>query len=118
MSHEKPSTAIDNYIETFPDDVQILLKKLKKLIQSAAPSATESMGYGVPAFSLNGKYLVYFAAFKNHIGIYPATTAAVHKAGLSDYKVAKGTLRFPFNAPIPFALIKKFVEYRTEEQDI
>lgn len=116
MSNTKQISVIDAYIGTFPTEVQVLLQKLKKTIKSAAPKSSEGISYGVPTFYLNGKYLVYFAAFKNHIGIYPATTTAVQKAGLSAYKVAKGTLRFPLSKPIPFELIKKFVKYRIAEQ--
>ncbi|MEX1997819.1 MAG: DUF1801 domain-containing protein [Candidatus Andersenbacteria bacterium] len=112
----KQITTIDAYIKTFPKDVQVLLKKLRGVIKSAAPKATEGISYKIPTFYLNGKYLVYFAAFKNHISVYPATTAAVTKVkGLSDYKVAKGTLRFPLNKPIPFGMIKKFVSHRVKE---
>ncbi len=117
MTKANPNT-IDAYIATFPVEVQVLLKKLRKTIQSAIPGThdvTAGISYKIPTFYLNGKYLVYFAAFKNHLSVYPATTAAVDQAGLADYKVAKGTLKFPLNQPIPFDLIKKFVQYRVEE---
>ncbi len=107
---------IDKYIETFPDAVQSILKKIRRTIKSAAPNTTEGISYRIPTFYLNGKYLVYFAAFKNHISIYPATTSAVDKSGLSKYKVSKGTLRFPLDKKIPFDLIKKFVNYRIKEE--
>jgi uncharacterized protein YdhG (YjbR/CyaY superfamily) len=108
---------IDEYIEVFPKDVQALLRKVRSTIKSAAPETTEGISYGIPTFYLNGKYLVYFAGFKNHISVYPATTAALDNVkGLSAYKVSKGTLRFPLTKPIPFHLIKQFVNYRMKEE--
>lgn len=107
---------IDEYISTFPEEVQDLLRKLRSVIKSAAPETTEGISYRIPTFYLDGKYLVYFAAFKNHISVYPATTSAVDKVeGLSAWKVSKGTLRFPLGQPIPFDLIEKFVSYRVKE---
>jgi uncharacterized protein YdhG (YjbR/CyaY superfamily) len=115
MMNKQPQT-IDEYIETFPGDVQVLLTKLKSVIKSAAPQTTEGISYRIPTFYLHGKYLVYFAAFKNHISVYPATTSAVEKVkGLAAYKVSKGTLKFPLDKPIPFGLIKKFVNRRVKE---
>lgn len=76
----------------------------------------EGISYGIPTFYLNGKYLVYFAGFKEHVSVYPATTSAVEKAGLSAYKVSKGTLKFPLKKPIPFPKIKKFVSLRIKEE--
>jgi len=110
------SKTIDDYIKTYPKPVQVLLKKLKQAIKSAVSKTTEGISYGIPTFYLNGKYLVYFAAFKNHISVYPATTAAVTKIkGLSAYKVSKGTLKFPLDKPLPFDMIKKFVRNRVAE---
>lgn len=96
--------------------MQELLEKVRSTIKSAAPDTTEGISYGIPTFYLNGKYLVYFAGFKNHISIYPATTVAVEKAGLSDHKVAKGTLKFPLGKAMPYDRIKGFVKYRLEEE--
>ena len=111
MTNTQHSGAIDTYIATFPEEVQKLLKKLKDVICSAVPDATEGISYGIPTLYLNGKYLVYFAAFKHHISVYPAITPAVDKVtGLSAYKVSKGTLKFPLDKPIPFDLIKDFVK--------
>jgi uncharacterized protein YdhG (YjbR/CyaY superfamily) len=112
----QPQT-IDEYISTFPKEVQDLLRKLRSVIKTAAPETTEGISYRIPTFYLDGKYLVYFAAFKNHISVYPAVTPAVEKVkGLSRYKVSKGTLRFPLGQPIPFDLIEKFVRYRVQER--
>lgn len=86
-------------------------------MKTAAPSSTEGISYGIPTIYLNDKYLVYFAAFKEHLSIYPATTAAAEMSGLAAFKVSKGTLKFPLNKPIPFDLIQKFVELRVEERN-
>lgn len=111
----KPQS-IDQYIESFPAEVQALLKKLRTVMKSAMPNATEGMSYGIPTFYLQGKYVVYFAGFKHHLSVYPATTPAVDKVpGLAAFKVSTGTLKFPLDKPIPFDLIKKFVEYRVQE---
>ncbi len=110
---------IGEYIEIFPKSTQIFLRKMRATIKSQIPKAKEGISYGIPTFYLNGKYLVYFAAFKNHLSVYPATTSAVTKVkGLSKYKVSKGTLRFPLTEPIPFEMIKKFVKLRVKEQQV
>lgn len=116
MNKDKTTVTIDSYIAIFPEEVQKLLEKIRAVMMSAAPGATEGISYGVPTLYLDGKYLVYFAAFKHHIGVYPATTAAVEKVkGLPEYKVSHGTLKFPFDKPIPFDLIREFVVHRVEE---
>ena len=108
---------IDEYIAIFPEETQSLLRKVRNTIKSVAPETTEGISYGIPTFYLKEKYLVYFAGFKHHISVYPATTAAVDNVkGLSDYKVSKGTLKFPLTKPIPFDLIKQFVRYRLQEE--
>lgn len=113
----KEITTIDAYIKTFPKDTQEILKKLRKTIKSALPKdATEGISYRIPTFYLGGKYLVYFAGFEHHVSVYPATTAAVDQVErLSEYKVSKGTLKFPLDKPIPFTKIKKFVCLRVKE---
>lgn len=106
---------IDEYIATFPRNVQDILKELRQTIRNSAPGAKEAISYGMPTFKLNGN-LVYFAAYKNHIGVYP-TPSAINEfeKELSHYITGKGTIRFPINEPIPFDLIKKIVEYRVKE---
>lgn len=117
MTNTVHTPTIDSYIDSFPSDVQKMLKKLKSVLKSAAPTTTEGISYGVPTLYLNGKYLVYFAAFKNHVGVYPATTPAVEKVqGLSAYKVSKGTLKFPLDKPIPYELLEEFVKNRVKER--
>jgi uncharacterized protein YdhG (YjbR/CyaY superfamily) len=110
----KPRT-IDGYIARFPPSVQETLEKLRKTIRKAAPNAQETISYQMPAFILEGS-LVYFAAFKNHIGLYPRPTAIEKfKHELSPYEGAKGTVRFLLDKPIPLALISKIVRFRVKE---
>jgi uncharacterized protein YdhG (YjbR/CyaY superfamily) len=112
---KKEYTTIDEYISTFPKNVQVTLEALRQAIKEAAPNAEEAISYQMPAFRLNG-VLVYFAAFKNHIGFYPTSSGvAEFKKELSQYEVSKGTIRFPLDKPIPLDLIKKIVKYRVKE---
>ena len=106
---------IDDYIATFPKDVQAKLQKIRATIQKAAPKAEEAIKYQIPTFTLNGN-LVHFAAFKNHIGFYPAPSGIeAFKKELAPYETGKGTLRFSLDEPIPFALITKVVKYRVKK---
>lgn len=108
-------TTIDEYIGTFPEDVQLRLQKIRETIRMEAPAAEEKISYQIPAFALNGN-LVWFAAYKNHIGFYPMTTAIrTFKKDLSRYKVSKGTIQFPLDEPLPLPLIKKIVKFRIKE---
>ena len=105
----------DAYLERFPKNVQRLLQKMRLTIKKAAPQAKETISYGIPAFALNG-LLVWFAAHKNHIGFYPRASAiAAFKKELSAYKGAKGSVQFPFDKPIPLALISRIVKYRMKQ---
>jgi uncharacterized protein YdhG (YjbR/CyaY superfamily) len=107
---------IDQYIETFPEDIRDILQKMRRTIQGAAPEATEAISYQMPTFKLNGKNLVHFAAFKTHIGFYPTPSAiATFKKELSQYKQAKGSVQFPIDKPIPYDLVKKIVIFRVKE---
>ena len=106
---------IDEYIATFPKNVQSILEELRQAIRDSAPKAEEAISYQMPTFKLNGN-LVYFAAWKNHIGFYPTFSAIeAFKEELSDNEVTKGTIKFPINKPIPFELVKKMVRYRVKE---
>jgi uncharacterized protein YdhG (YjbR/CyaY superfamily) len=106
---------IDEYIATFPKNIQSILEELREAIREFAPKVEETISYQMPAFKLNG-ILVWFAAFKNHIRFYPKTSAIeAFKEELSDYEVSKGTVKFPLNKPIPFDLVKKIVKYRVKE---
>jgi uncharacterized protein YdhG (YjbR/CyaY superfamily) len=106
---------IDEYIAGFPDEVRAVLSKLRQVIKEAAPGAQETISYGMPAFKLNG-ILVYFAAFKSHIGFYPtASGIAAFEKDLSLYDTSKGTVRFPLDKPVPFKLVEKIVKFRVNE---
>jgi uncharacterized protein YdhG (YjbR/CyaY superfamily) len=107
--------SIDEYIARFPSNVQAILKKIRTTIRRAAPAADETISYQIPAFMLNGP-LVYFAAFKKHVGLYPRTTAvAKFKKELARYEGAKGSIRFPLDKPIPYGLISRIVKFRVKE---
>ena len=106
---------IDEYIAGFPDDVQEILERIRRTIRKAAPEAEEKISYRMPAFSLNGN-LVHFAAYKKHIGLYPAPTGTREfNRELSVYRAAKSSVRFPLDKPIPFDLISKLVKIRMQE---
>jgi uncharacterized protein YdhG (YjbR/CyaY superfamily) len=107
---------IDEYIAGFPSDVQEVLEKVRTTIRKAAPDAEETISYKMPSFTLKGKYLIYFAAYKKHIGLYPAPRGdAEFNKEVSVYKAGKGTVRFPLDKPIPFSLISKIVKFRAKE---
>jgi uncharacterized protein YdhG (YjbR/CyaY superfamily) len=106
---------IDEYIATFPKDVQKMLTALRSAIQAAAPDAQERISYRMPAFFLKGN-LVYFAAFKRHIGFYPTSSGILtFKKELSAYKGSKGSVQFPIDKPLPLDLISKIVKFRVAE---
>jgi uncharacterized protein YdhG (YjbR/CyaY superfamily) len=112
---KKVFKTIDEYIATFPENVQIILEELRQAISESAPEAEEAISYQMPAFKLNG-ILVWFAAFKNHVGFYPKTSAIeAFKEELSGYEISKGTIRFPINKPVPLDLVKKIVRYRVKQ---
>jgi len=106
---------IDEYIAGFPPDIQELLERIRMTIRKAAPDAEEKISYQMPTFALKGN-LVHFAACKNHIGFYPTPTGTEKfQKELSIYKGAKGSVRFPLDRPMPFALISKIVKFRVKE---
>lgn len=112
----KPNTTIDEYIAAFPKQVQKVLQQVRLTIKKAAPPAEEKISYAIPTFTINGKNLVHFAAFKNHIGFYPAPTGTdAFKKELSVYKTGKGSVQFPLNQAMPFDLIIKIVAFRVQD---
>lgn len=114
-ANESAASSIDEYISACPSEVQAELQKLRQVIREAAPDAEEKISYQMPAFTLQGN-LVYFAAFKKHIGFYPtASGIAAFKDELSAYKGSKGAVQFPFGKPLPYELIRRIVEYRVQE---
>lgn len=111
----KSYQSIDEYIADFPEDIQHLLNQMRETIQKASPEATEKISYAMPTFDLGGN-LVHFAAFKNHIGFYPASSGiAAFQEEISGFKNSKGAVQFPMNQPLPLALVKKIVQFRTQE---
>lgn len=109
---------IDEYIKSFPKNVQKILEQVRQAIKKSAPEAQETINYQIPTFKLNGN-LVHFAAFKNHIGFYPAPSGLkAFKKELSDYKSSKGSVQFPLDKPIPLSLIKKIVKFRVKESSL
>ena len=107
--------SIDEYIAMFPDDIQERLQTLRATIHDAAPDAEERISYQMPAFALNGN-LVYFAAQKSHIGLYPTSSGiAAFEQELSGYESSKGAVRFPLSQPLPLDLITRIVKFRVAE---
>jgi uncharacterized protein YdhG (YjbR/CyaY superfamily) len=108
---------IDEYIQTFPKDVQKILEQIRQSIKDVVPDVEETISYQIPTFKLYGKYLVYFAGWKNHISLYPVTDTIKEKIKkeIASYKTSKGTLQFPLDKPMPLSLIKKIVKYKIKE---
>lgn len=107
---------VDEYIRSFPNDIQIVLEKVRETIKKKAPDAVESIAYGMPAYKTNGKPLAYFAGYKKHIGFYATPTGHTAFADeLSKYKQGKGSVQFPLDKPIPYELIKRIVTFRVAE---
>jgi uncharacterized protein YdhG (YjbR/CyaY superfamily) len=106
---------IDQYIGTFPKDVQIILESMRETIRKAAPKAKEAISYGIPTFKLNGN-LVHFGGFKKHVSFFPASSGVLKfQKEITKYKTSKGTIRFLLNEKIPLTLISKIVKFRVKE---
>lgn len=107
---------IDEYIAGFPDEVQAILQKIRSTIRKAAPNAEETISYKMPTFNLNGHYLVYFAAYKKHVAIYPVPAGdEKFNQEISAFQSGKGTLQFPLDQPIPYRLISKVVKFSVQD---
>jgi uncharacterized protein YdhG (YjbR/CyaY superfamily) len=107
---------VDEYIKSFPEDIQEMLKQVRATIKENAPEAVENIAYQMPAYKTNGKPLVYFAGFKNHIGFYATPTGHTQFAkDLSKYKQGKGSVQFPIDKPMPLDLIARIVKFRVKE---
>jgi len=107
---------VEEYIHSFPPEIEEILTQIRIVIREKAPDAVESISYGMPAYKTHGKPLVYFAGFKNHIGFYATPTGHTEFASeLSAYKQGKGSVQFPLNKPIPYELIGRIVEFRVKE---
>jgi uncharacterized protein YdhG (YjbR/CyaY superfamily) len=113
---KKQLKTIDEYITAFPKEVQDILEKIRSTIRESAPKAEEAISYGIPAFRLNGRGLVYFGAWKNHIGFYPTPSGIeAFKKELAPFKLEKGSVQFSLDKPISYDLVKKIVRYRVTE---
>ena len=109
---------IDEFIASFPKNVRDVLEELRRAIRESAPNAEETISYGIPTFDLNGRHLVHFSAYKNHVGFYPTSSGIkAFKKELSPFKTSKGTVQFPLNKPIPLDLVKKIVKFRVKENE-
>ena len=109
-------SSIDEYIAAFPEETQKLLEEVRRTIKAVIPDAREKISYQIAAFELNGKNLVHFAGWKNHISMYPipAGTEAFNKE-VSQYADGKGTIKFPIDKPLPLKLITKIVKFRVAD---
>lgn len=108
---QKPPTTIDEYIADFPKDVQERLQKVRTAIKKAVPRAEEKIAYGIPTFVLNGN-LIHFAGYQNHIGLYPGSKPIEEfKDELTKYRLAKGTVQFPLDKPLPVGLIGRITKF-------
>ena len=119
MRETAAPTSVDEYMAALPEASRPELEKLRSTIKAAAPEATETISYRMPAFKDRGRILVYYAAFADHYSVYPASTALMEALGdeLKPYVTGKGTIRFDANEPIPVALVKKIVKARLEENE-
>jgi uncharacterized protein YdhG (YjbR/CyaY superfamily) len=115
MPATKPKD-IDEYIAAFPQQTQKILQQIRATVRRAAPKAEETISYGIPSFNLDGRYLIYFAGYKKHIGIYPVPVGnAEFEKEFSSYKTSgKGAIQFPLDKPVPFSLITKIVKFRKQ----
>lgn len=111
------SKNVADYIAGFPRPVQAVLKRVRSIIRAAVPAAVETISYQIPTYKLDGKPVVYFAAFTNHYSIYPsnARLVAAFKDELAGYEMSKGTIRFPLDEPIPAKLIERIAKFRAKE---
>lgn len=110
------STPVDDYIAKFPAEVQEILQRFRAIVHELAPDAVEELAYGLPAYKLNGKPLVYFGGYTKHIGLY--ATPSGHEAfkdDLAPYKQGKGSVQFPLKDPMPYPIVERLVKYRVDE---
>jgi uncharacterized protein YdhG (YjbR/CyaY superfamily) len=108
--------SMDEYIAAAPEHVRPILEEMRQTIHEAAPEAVEAIAYQIPTFRLDGRNLVHFAAFRNHIGFYPTSSGiAAFEGELSPYGTSRGTVRFPLGEPIPYDLVRRIVAFRVSE---
>ena len=111
-------TTVDGYLSKLGDDKRAALQKLRKTIHAAAPKAEECISYGLPAFRLDGRMLVWFGAAANHCSFYPGGIVQAYKDDLKDYKTSKGTIQFAPDDPLPATLVRKIVKARIAENAV
>jgi len=109
--------SVDEYIATHPEDVQATLQRVRGIIRKAVPGAEEAISYQIPTYKLHGGYVVYFAGWKQHYSLYPATgrLVAAFKDELARYELSKGTIRFPLSQPVPVKLIERIATFLARE---
>lgn len=114
------ATTVDEYIAAWPDDRRVDLEAIRAIIRAAAPEAIETISYDIPAYRVDGRVFIYFAAFARHYSIFPATGAIRERLGdeVAPYIAGKGTLRFPAGQPLPTSLIERIVAIRLEEHRV
>ena len=117
MATPQSFTTVDDYISAFPEEVREILEKLRQTIRTAAPEATETISYDIPAFDLNGRHLVFFAGWKRHVSVYPLPAGdAAFQEHLGHYKRGRGSVQFPLNKPIPYDLVADIVRFLRSEK--
>lgn len=115
MARAKP-TSIDEYVVLFPPEVQGILQKVRATIRKAAPAAEERISYQIPAFAINGRVFIFFAAFRHHIGLYPPVQGDARlQREVARYAGEKGNLRFPLDEPIPYSLIGRIAKLKLQQ---
>src|SRR5688572_33288390 len=109
--------SVDDYIATQPENVQTILRRVRGIIRKSVPAAEEVISYQIPAYKINGAAVLYFAGWKQHYSLYPASDRLVKtfKDELAPYKVSKGTIRFPLSEPVPAKLIEGIAKFRAKE---
>jgi uncharacterized protein YdhG (YjbR/CyaY superfamily) len=110
-------TSVDEYIATHPEEVQAILQRVRGTIRTALPGAEEVISYQIPTYTLHGGTVIYFAGWKRHYSLYPATDRLVEafRADLAPYEVNKGTIRFLLSQPVPVKLIERIAKFRAKE---
>jgi uncharacterized protein YdhG (YjbR/CyaY superfamily) len=109
---------IDDYVRSLPEDVQPVFEGVRRAVREAAPGADETISYQIPTLALNGRYLVHFAAWKNHLALYPTPAGdPAFEQEIAPYRAAKSTVRFPLRKPIPYDLIRRLVALRVRQRE-
>lgn len=116
MSPRSAATTIDDYIAEFPPETQDVLSEIRAIVHELAPDAVETISYAIPTFDLDGKHLVHFAGYANHVGLYPTPSGMVaFEEELGPHRAGKGSARFALGTPLPKDLIKRIVQFRVDE---